>query len=314
MRLLWLVVALSMVLPSAGEAGEVDCDAPSTAEPRSYRQITTPIGALRIRLLDRPGEAPTTVANFLAYADAGDYDGSFFNRMIPDRVIQGGGFSFDPIDLYDTVPERPPIANEPGICNVAGTLAMARPIGNMNPDTATSEWFINLQDNSEIFGGPQGYTVFAQVIAEDMPVLEALAALHREFGTLLIDDPIALRELSDDTFANVPVVEPPARPPAGWGCIGSISSDPVLITIPTIPFPIWLPEVEDNCGGDPALEEAARELMRTDMGPKMNEQLVLMTVPEPGRAWQLAAGLSTLVLVSMARGRRRRESARAWSR
>jgi len=306
MRLPWLLAAVWLVFLSPGLATGADCTAPSPAGPRSVRQITTPLGVLRIRLFDRPGEAPATVANFLAYADAGDYDGSFFNRMIPDGVLQGGAFTYDPIDRYQAVPELPPIVNEPGICNVAGTLAMARPVGSA-ADTATSQWFINLVDNSVLYGGPAGYAVFAQVFAEDMPVLTALAGLHREFGTLLIDDPIAIRDLADAAFANVPVLEPPARPPEGWGCIGGISSDPVPIVFPGIPFPVWLPGIEDNCGGNMQLEEEARALMRTDMGPKMDEQLVLITVPEPGRAWLSGSALSTLVLVSMRKRPRLRE-------
>jgi MYXO-CTERM domain-containing protein len=310
MRLPWLFGAVSMVVLAAGQAegGGVVCTAPPTDEPRAFRRITTPFGSFRIRLFDRPGEAPNTVANFLTYTDFGDYDQTFFHRLVPNGVLQGGGFTFDPLTSdYDEVPQRPPITNEPGICNVAGTLAMARPVGG-GANSATSQWFINLADNTEPFGAEPAFTVFAQVFAQDMGIVNQIGALHREFGTLLIDDPIAPPELADETFANVPVLEIAERPPEGWGCIGSLSPDPALVVIPPIPFPVWLPEIEDNCGGDPVAEQAARDLMRADMGPKINELLIWTTVPEPGAAGQSAAALSALALAGLGRRSRRRDA------
>lgn len=300
MRLPLVLGAVCLVLVSAGPALGGECTAPPDGD-RPLRRITTPLGSIRVRLFDQPGEAPISVANFLAYADAGDYDFSFFHRLIPNLVLQGGGFTFDGVSDYEEMTLRPPIQLEAGICNAAGTLAMARP-GGSNVNTATSQFFINLGDNSVAFGGAAGYAVFGQVHAHDMDIVNALGLLHREFGTLLIDDEIAIRELADETFANVPVIEVAERPDEGWGCIGGIEPDPILITIPPIPFPIWLPGIEDNCAGDPEDEQAARVLMRTDMGPKINELLITMSVPEAGWSAQAGAAFAALAL---ARARRR---------
>jgi cyclophilin family peptidyl-prolyl cis-trans isomerase len=294
MRLAGLVCALVVggTLLGAGTAAAQGCTPPPADDPRTMRALETPLGTVRVRLFDRPGEAPAAVARFLDLADAGAYDGSFFHRLVPGILLEAGGFLFDPVDRWERVPAGPPIAGEPGFCNVAGTLAVSQ-VTTTTPDTATSQWFFNLSDNSTRHAG---YTVFGQVVTEDVPVLAAIATLHREFGTLLIDDALAMRELADETFANVPVLEILERPPAGWGCIGSISADPSQIAFPGIPFPIWIPAVVDNCGGNEQLEIEARALLRADMGPKLAEQLVWMTVPEPGPAATLAAAAALALL------------------
>jgi cyclophilin family peptidyl-prolyl cis-trans isomerase len=294
MRLVGLVGALVVggTLLGAGTAAAQACTPPPADGPRTMRAITTPLGTVRIRLFDRPGEAPAAAARFLDLADAGAYDGSFFHRLVPAILLEAGGFSFDPVDRWERVPDGPAIAAEPGICNVAGTLAVSQ-VTTTTPDTAKSQWFVNLSDNSTRHAG---YTVFGQVEAADVPVVAAIATLHREFGTLMIDDPLAVRELADETFANVPVLEILARPPAGWGCLGSMSPDPTQIVFPGIPVPIWIPAIVDNCGGNAQLEAQARALLRADMDPKLAEQLVWMTVPEPGPAAPLAAAAALALL------------------
>jgi len=120
-------------------------------------------------------QAPKSVANFLAYVDAGFYDGTIFHRVIPDFMIQGGGYN-DEMERKET---RLPIQNEAdnGLKNDRGTLAMAR---TSNPHTATSQFFINLKNNEFLNHKGKsppgwGYAVFGRVIS-GMEVVDAIAA------------------------------------------------------------------------------------------------------------------------------------------
>lgn len=115
-------------------------------------------------------EAPETVANFLRYADEGFFDGTIFHRVIADFVIQGGGFTED----MERKPTHAPIRNEAdnGLSNEIGTLSMAR---TSDPHSATSQFFINLGDNTPLDAG-DGYAVFGRVI-EGMDVVEAIGDL-----------------------------------------------------------------------------------------------------------------------------------------
>lgn len=123
-----------------------------------------------------PDTAPATVANFLNYAEDGDYDNTIIHRSAPRFVIQGGGYVYDPEEeeLVD-IPADPPVVNEFRRSNVRGTVAMAK-LGN-DPNSATNEWFINLVDNSANLDYQNGgFTVFAEVIGEGMQVVDAIAA------------------------------------------------------------------------------------------------------------------------------------------
>ncbi len=116
--------------------------------------------------------APITVANFLAHAEAGHYDGTIFHRVIPKFVIQGGGFTPDLQDRSKLAvaaghPDQP-ISNEwqNGLKNIRGTIAMAR---DAAPDTATREFYINVADNPRLDTaraktGNAGYAVFGRVV------------------------------------------------------------------------------------------------------------------------------------------------------
>jgi peptidyl-prolyl cis-trans isomerase A (cyclophilin A) len=121
-------------------------------------------------------DCPITVANFLNYVADGDYDDSFFHRLVEGFVLQGGGFTYDSgLDQFDFVPADAPIVNEFLYSNVAGTIAMAK-VGD-DPDSATCQWFFNLADNSanlDLQNG--GFTAFGEIIA-GMDVMEALAMM-----------------------------------------------------------------------------------------------------------------------------------------
>jgi len=136
-------------------------------------RIETPLGAITVQLFD--DVAPGTVANFLRYVNDGDYANSFIHRSMPGFVVQGGGFTFEN-DIVGNVPTDPPIANEFDLSNLRGTIAMAK-TGN-DPDSATSQWFINLGDNSANLDNQNGgFTVFGQVVGNGMDVADAIAAL-----------------------------------------------------------------------------------------------------------------------------------------
>jgi cyclophilin family peptidyl-prolyl cis-trans isomerase len=121
--------------------------------------IKTSEGDITLRLFR--DKAPLSVANFLAYVDAGFYNGTVFHRVIPDFMIQGGGFLPDMTEKAT----NPPVANESKnrLHNTRGTIAMAR---TNDPDSATAQFFINQRNNLQLDWTPgrDGYTVFGEVI------------------------------------------------------------------------------------------------------------------------------------------------------
>jgi cyclophilin family peptidyl-prolyl cis-trans isomerase len=128
--------------------------------------IETSEGDITVEL-DRQ-KAPITVKNFLDYVDAGFYDGTIFHRVIPDFMIQGGGMTPDMSEKKT----RDPIKNESGngLSNTRGTIAMAR---TNDPNSATSQFFINVGDNANLdtYGG--GYAVFGKV-TDGMDVVDKI--------------------------------------------------------------------------------------------------------------------------------------------
>ncbi|MBN2719591.1 MAG: peptidyl-prolyl cis-trans isomerase [Proteobacteria bacterium] len=121
-------------------------------------------------------KAPETVRNFLAYAKDGFYDGTIFHRVIDGFMIQGGGFTAD----MNQKQTKPPIKNEAanGLENRAGTFAMAR---TSVVDSATSQFFINLDDNDFLDhkdNSPSGfgYAVFGSVTG-GMDVVKAIGSV-----------------------------------------------------------------------------------------------------------------------------------------
>lgn len=136
--------------------------------------IETSQGSITLEL-DR-AKAPITVENFLKYVDDGFYDGLVFHRVIPGFMIQGGGLDKDLQEKRKGA--RSPIKNESdnGLSNVRGTISMAR---LPQPDSATNQFFINLEDNSANLDPPvgnRGYAVFGKV-TEGMDVVDAIAKI-----------------------------------------------------------------------------------------------------------------------------------------
>ena len=134
--------------------------------------IHTSMGDITIELF--ADKAPVSVENFISYAESGAYDGTIFHRVISHFMIQGGGFTPE----MEKKPTRDPIVNEAnnGLSNTRGTIAMAR---TNDPHSATSQFFINTQDNLNLNHTGEGnsrtwgYAVFGQVTS-GMDVVEEI--------------------------------------------------------------------------------------------------------------------------------------------
>jgi peptidyl-prolyl cis-trans isomerase B (cyclophilin B) len=136
--------------------------------------IHTTLGDISLELDSE--RAPKSVANFIAYAKDGYYNGTIFHRVIENFMIQGGGFEVG----MNQKPSGSPIENEAdnGLKNDLGTVAMAR---TMDPHSATAQFFINVTDNDFLnHTAPNsqgwGYAVFGKVV-DGMDVLDKIKAV-----------------------------------------------------------------------------------------------------------------------------------------
>ena len=132
-------------------------------------RFETSMGDITIELFD--DDAPISARNFRDYVEEGHFNGTVFHRVIPGFVIQGGGLT----ENMTAKPTRAAIRNEAdnGLKNRRGTLSMAR---TNDPDSATSQFFINLVDNAFLDQGPNGagYAVFG-CVTEGMDVVDKIA-------------------------------------------------------------------------------------------------------------------------------------------
>ncbi|GIW40251.1 MAG: peptidyl-prolyl cis-trans isomerase [Candidatus Binatia bacterium] len=159
----------------------------SRKEKHPVVRMKTSMGEIEIELY--PDKAPKTVENFLRYVREGFYDGTIFHRVVPNFVVQGGG--------YDAEMHRKPthgaIPNEAdnGLGNEKGTIAMAR---TSDPHSATSQFFINTKDNPFLDHKdktPQGwgYTVFGRVV-KGMDVVEKIGKVPTTRRAGMADVPV----------------------------------------------------------------------------------------------------------------------------
>jgi cyclophilin family peptidyl-prolyl cis-trans isomerase len=145
-------------------------------------RMETNVGAFNVQLYDT--QAPLTVTNFLYYVNRGDYSNTVIHRSVPGFIIQGGGYvdvNIFGMNLFFDFPKAASVQNEfsPSRSNVRGTIAMAK-LPNQ-PDSATSEWFFNLADNSANLDNQNGgFTVFGRVLDSGMDVVDAIAKLDRK--------------------------------------------------------------------------------------------------------------------------------------
>jgi cyclophilin family peptidyl-prolyl cis-trans isomerase len=153
-------------------------------------RFETVMGNIYAELSD--GLTPKTVENFLNYATGGDYDYTVIHRSVPSFVIQGGGYV---LPNLAHIPTDPPVQNEFHVSNTRGTIAMAK-LGS-DPNSATSEWFFNLADNSANLDTQNGgFTVFGRVIGNGMTVVDAIAAL-----------PTVTLSVPPNTFEDFPLLD-----------------------------------------------------------------------------------------------------------
>ena len=176
-RPLSLLVALTTLLMSTLSAFAEE-PAPTTtgAQPEVKVEAQAPKvrfetnkGAFVVKL--NSAKAPVTVKNFLRYVDSGFYAGTTFHRVISGFMIQGGGFTPEMSKKDTNAPI--PLEVGKGLSNHRGTIAMAR---TSDPNSATSQFFINVVNNRklDVLGG--GYAVFGEVV-EGMDVVDAIRAV-----------------------------------------------------------------------------------------------------------------------------------------
>lgn len=189
----WLaacVVALSTVAPVTAQ--ELTSEAVAATDTAPHVVIETNFGSFTLAL--KPDKAPVTVENFLRYVDEGFYDGTVFHRVIPNFMVQGGGFT-EALEQKET---HDPIVNESNnrLHNVRGTVAMAR---TNDPDSASSQFFINQRSNLRLDWAPgrPGYTVFAEVV-DGMSVVDFIATAETHSA-------MAMTPRGEALFNDVPV-------------------------------------------------------------------------------------------------------------
>ncbi len=180
-----LALLLLLLLPSPAF-----CEAPKEEEKPKPAEtapagpkvtLKTSMGKIVIEL-DK-AKAPISVENFLGYVKKKHYDGTVFHRVMPDFMIQGGGFAVEGKDLVEKETGKG-IHNEGsnGLKNVRGSIAMAR---TPDPESATNQFFINVQDNAGLDGG---YAVFGKVI-EGMDVVDKIKAVPTATLPLMMRHP-----------------------------------------------------------------------------------------------------------------------------
>jgi len=171
-------------------------------------QATLGSGRIRVLLFDQPGQgAPLTTANLEAYLSAGRYSNTFLHRSVPGFVLQGGGFNLLSTAQGVTIPPVtafPAVRNEfsGGRSNLRGTIAMAK-LGS-DPNSATSQWFWSLADNSANLDNQNGgFTVFGRLLGEaDLRTLDAMAAVNITNATGALGSTFSQLPLSNNTLTR----------------------------------------------------------------------------------------------------------------
>jgi len=152
--------------------------------------LKTSMGEIDIQL--DPTHAPISTANFLAYVDKKFYDGTIFHRIIPGFMVQGGGFEPGMKEKQTSAPIKNEAGN--GLRNLRGTISMAR---TNDPDSATSQFFLNLVDNPPLDPGMNGagYAVFGKII-KGTDVIDKMAQVKTTtkgpFGDVPVDDVVLI--------------------------------------------------------------------------------------------------------------------------
>jgi cyclophilin family peptidyl-prolyl cis-trans isomerase len=268
-------------------------------------RFDTTLGNVDVRLYDTA--TPLSVANFLGYVTSGRYTDSIIHRSVPGFIIQGGGY-YSPAGAggIELIPESPPVPNEPGISNLRGTLSYAK-LGGY-PDSATSEWFFNLADNSENLDNQNGgFTVFGRVLGDGMDIVDAIAGLgivnagspFDELPVLDINTVIAngTVHVSDLVFVNSISIR---NVPAGdYNGNGIVSATDYAVWKGTFGSTTY---AEADGNGDGIVDAADFTVWRDAMAAGSGA-IVTAIVPEPSTVMLALTGLAAMLLAGAPRRR-----------
>lgn len=222
-------------------------------------QFRTPLGDIEVELFDR--DKPVTVSNFIRYVQSGAYRDMFFHRYVPGFVMQGGGFfttnrtSTQP--KLAALPSFGNITNEfnvgPRISNSYGTIAMAKLGGD--PDSASSQWFFNLTDNSANLDNQNGgFTVFGQV-ARGTNIFSQFTNLYRvNIGAPLDELPVRTSNptVEDLVYVDISLLSVQVRGTPGGGreiSWNSVTNRPNHVEFTVQMPPAWQTLISTNGTG-----------------------------------------------------------------
>lgn len=173
-------------------------------------EFQTSQGSFQVNLFDQ--STPQTVSNFLTYVDTAHYTDSVVHRAVSDFIVQGGGYAFEGAWPLTALTPNDAVANEAVYSNVRGTIAMAKKGGDIN--SATNQWFFNLNDNSDNLDRQNGgFTVFGQVIGDGMQIIDKIAELELcnfnqlEGIPMVINDDQTCADMNAPGLNNFVVVE-----------------------------------------------------------------------------------------------------------
>ena len=238
---------------------------------------------------------PQTVANFLTY----NYSDVIFHRAPAGFVLQGGGFkTYAAPDVFEHIATPATVPNEPGISNTLGTVAMAK-VGD-NPDSATSEFFINLGDNSANLDNQNGgFTVFGRVAAPSLgSTVAALAAVPvGNYAVGLHTGPLAT-DIVGSTFTDLPLDQSPVPAMVDQSKllkITSVTALPVLTyavtgnTNPSVASAAVVGTSVQFSGLAPGV--ASITVAATDVDGNVTPQTFAVTVQQTLAQWAAAQGV-----------------------
>lgn len=179
----YLTVLGLLFSPLTSANDEASFKAPLSAD-KTYALIDTTMGQIELELYT--SRTPKTVENFIRYAESGFYKDTLFHRVIPNFMVQGGGFDKN---FVQKATEKP-VRNEANafIPNLRGTISMAR---TNDPDSATSQFFINVVDNASLNKSATnpGYAVFGKVI-NGMNVADKMSKVKTKREGYMADVPV----------------------------------------------------------------------------------------------------------------------------
>jgi cyclophilin family peptidyl-prolyl cis-trans isomerase len=166
-----VTAATALNVKASNSAGDLLTVSLTVPEPQVT--LLTSLGTVVLEL--NPAQAPVTVNNFLRYVNDGFYAGLLFHRVVPNFVVQGGGFTAGLVAKTPTYPTINLESNQ-GLSNVRGSLAMAR---TNEANSARSQFYINVVDNPFLdyaSATSPGYAVFGRVV-DGLPVVDAIRAV-----------------------------------------------------------------------------------------------------------------------------------------